>query len=291
MENQFSDSTWRELDEMFREYASQWAANISEACHVYGEDDFARFDDLSRAAAISSTSFASQWKTSIGDVTKFSDLAEELKEQSSTFRKPERLIEQALRATKSEIRHHKASLRLANNYYDYENRIDSFFPDVRLVIDHAVYALYVAWRPDSKIIIPDNRPKLLRAMAVDESFFRVVTPRQFEELVAYLYECMGCTVELTPATRDFGADLLAWHAGPLSSETLIAVQVKRYASHRKVGLKGLFELHGAVSHYQADTGHIVTTSDFTKPAKLFGEQQRLHLVNMKQFQKELNRLF
>lgn len=153
------------------------------------------------------------------------------------------------------------------------------------------YALYVVWRPSSRIIIPDNRRDLLRAMAVDESIFRVVSPRHFEELVAYVYECFGCRVLLTPQSRDFGADVLAWHSGPFDTETLIAIQVKRWIPPNKISLPTILQLQGSIAHYHANTGHVVTSSDFTKPARSFAERQGIELVNVIRFQAELSRLF
>jgi HJR/Mrr/RecB family endonuclease len=291
MTSPVGSSSWHELDSILRKVAGEWATVIGEACRKLGEHDAERFERLAEAAGVSASTFASQWNASIGDVRHAVELAQDLALHSRSFRSQRTLIEHALRATKCALRHHRSALRSASDYRDYEEEINRHFPDVKLVIDHAVYAMYVAWRPDSHILIPDNRSALLRAMAVDESMVRVVTPRQFEELVACLYECLGCRVKLTPETRDYGADILAWHSGPFMSETLIAVQVKRYAAQHRVGLKSLFELHGAVAHYQAGTGHIITTSDFTKPARIFAEAQRLHTVNLTQFQEELRRFF
>jgi len=287
---------WHELDSYVRKLSQEWASAVAERCRRFEDDapkhGFKGYEALSSAAKTSTAAFMRQWAQTIGDVTTAADLSEELKEKSVHFRTASSLVQHAMRATQIELRHHAAALRRARDEHEYEDLTLGRIPDSqKLVIDHVIYALYVAWRPDSKIVIPDNRPALLKAMAVDDSLVRVVTPRQFEELVAFLYECLGCKVELTPASRDFGADILAWHSGPLRSESLIAVQVKRYAEQRKVGIKSLFELHGAVAHYHADSGHIVTSSDFTQPARFFAQAQHLHLVNLRMFQSELIRLF
>jgi hypothetical protein len=246
---------WMELDSLVRGLASKWARQHASWCHKVGDDKFfQRYNLLANAAEKSAHTFLNEWAVSIGDVLAAHDLAADVRRESANFRTPRSLIQYAMRATRSEIRHNPKIMRLAQDDRQFDDLNIALLPPVTLVIDHAVYALYVAWRPESRIVVPDNRPALLRAMAIDESFIRVVTPRQFEELVAFLYECLGCKVDLTPASRDFGADILAWHGGPMKSETLIAVQVKRYAANRKVGIKSLFELHGAVAHYRADSG-------------------------------------
>jgi hypothetical protein len=297
-ESEISFETWTQLDTKVRKDAGDWAALMTEALSldegtdVFGEVDraVARYRALSRAAKVSHSVFLKQWKKSIGDLEYTADIAEDLKRESVHFRRPDTLIRHAMRSTEIELGKGRRALSNSKDYEDWENRI-RYSWDPRLVIDHAVYALYVAWHPQSRVLIPDSRPRLLGAMALDESLFRVVSPREFEELVAYVYECLGCKVEVTQASRDFGADILAWHGGPFNSETLIAIQVKRYGKEHKVGLKSIFELHGAVAHYSADSGHIVTSSDFTTPARQFAQAQRIHLVNLSKFQEELLRLF
>lgn len=286
--------SWNKLEAELREHACAWAKlNAEEAKRFHDESSVSKYLQLADAST-STKRFEQQWKRSIGDTGKAEDIAEGLKEASSMFRKPHRLIHTAMAYTRAELRFGRKFLRESTDVYEYENRLSEIWNRIDnkgLVIDHAIYALYIAWKPDSRIIVPDDRRRLLRALTIDESMFRVISPRKFEELIAYLYECFGCRVELTPQSRDFGADILAWHGGPLGAESLIAVQVKRYAYHRKVGLKGIFELHGAVTHYHADLGHVVTTSAFTAPARQFANQQHIHLVDIAKLQEEIDSIF
>ena len=278
---------WVQIEAEFRDHARKWAELHSQIDRGDEIHDHSRYDRLATASK-SAEAFSAEWKYSFSLDDPY--VIDDFREVSPRFRKEGRLIRDAMRATKVDLR--VGPKFLDKSVAEFEDAVQRAWPnDISLVIDHACYALYVAWRPTTRVIVPDDRPKLLRAMALDESLFRVVSPRQFEELVAYVYECLGCRVELTQESRDFGADVLAWHAGPLNSEVLIAVQVKRYAAHRKVGLKGIFELHGAVTHYQAHTGHIVTSSDYSKPAREFAQKSNYHLVELEGFQSELLRLF
>jgi hypothetical protein len=287
IDSEINFETWARLDSELRKIAGNWAELMADSFSKYinrgySANDVEKYEALSRAARLSASAFREQWKKTIGDFSQVLDIADELKQESVHFRKPDTLINHALITTRSELRQGRRLLEFCDSHEDYEKYIE-IPTNTRLVIDHAVYAMYVAWNPQSRIIIPDNRPKLLQAMAFDDSLFRIVSPREFEELVAYVYECLGCKVEITKASRDFGADVLAWHGGPFGSETLIAIQVKRYAKERKVGIKSMFELHGAIAHYNADSGHIITSSDFTT--------QQIHLINLSKFQEELQRLF
>lgn len=83
---------------------------------------------------------------------------------------------------------------------------------------------------------------------------------EFEKLVAKNFEALGFSVQQTPPTGDFGADLLI--VTPLGSR--IVVQCKRYKS--AVNLKAVQEVSAAVKHYNSDIGIVVTTSRFLKSA-------------------------
>ena len=69
------------------------------------------------------------------------------------------------------------------------------------------------------------------------------------------------------------------------------MQVKRYAKHRRVGIKQLFGFHGAVTRYHATSGHVITTSDFTGPAVQFADSNKYGLINQARLNEEILRLF
>lgn len=91
-----------------------------------------------------------------------------------------------------------------------------------------------------------------------------LTPRQFEELIAELFDGFGFDVELTAATRDMGRDVIAVQNGPARLKYLI--ECKRYAKENKVGLAVVQRLHGVTIAEGANKGILATTSGFTDPA-------------------------
>lgn len=87
-----------------------------------------------------------------------------------------------------------------------------------------------------------------------------MTGAQFEEFVAAVLEGNGYEIrQMTSATGDFGADIIAYR-----NEELIAIQCKRYA--KPVGVKAVQEAIGAMKHYDCDRCMVVTNSRFTKQA-------------------------
>jgi restriction system protein len=103
-----------------------------------------------------------------------------------------------------------------------------------------------------------------------------ITPRQFEEVIADLLSGMGMEVELTPATRDGGKDILAYMDTPVG-KLLSLVETKQHNKNRPVGVSLVRSLYETVVDHQASSGMLVTTSRFAKPAKQFQEKHRYQL--------------
>ncbi|MGM8215908.1 restriction endonuclease [Bacillaceae bacterium W0354] len=99
--------------------------------------------------------------------------------------------------------------------------------------------------------------------------------RKFEEYLKSLLKAKGYHVQLTPATGDYGADLVLSTKGKK-----IVVQAKRYK--KNVGVKAIQEIASAKSHYKADECWVVTNSFFTEQAKRLASSNHVRLINREQ---------
>ena len=90
-------------------------------------------------------------------------------------------------------------------------------------------------------------------------------PREFEELIARVFEVYGFEVELTAATRDGGRDIIAIMHSPACVKYLI--DCKRYSEKNLVGLAAVQRLHGVVKGDLGNKAILATTSSFTRDAK------------------------
>jgi restriction system protein len=90
--------------------------------------------------------------------------------------------------------------------------------------------------------------------------------RDFEELIAELFDRNGFKVELTACTHDGGADLYAVRDIGLG-ELRFVVECKRNAIENPVGPAFVRQLRGVVDREQATCGVLVTTSRFTAGAR------------------------
>jgi restriction endonuclease Mrr len=88
-------------------------------------------------------------------------------------------------------------------------------------------------------------------------------------------------VELTPQTRDGGADIFAYMDTGLG-KLLCLVEAKQHRETRPVGVSLVRGLYGTVVHQQASKGMLVTTSRFTKDAQTF-QQKHEYILSLKDY--------
>jgi restriction system protein len=103
-----------------------------------------------------------------------------------------------------------------------------------------------------------------------------LTSRQFEELVAGLFEREGYQVTLTPASKDGGKDIYVAKRDTLGA-LMYLVECKRFDPNRPVGVGLIRQLYGVVEQEDATGGILATTSFFTKGAKEFREKLHYRL--------------
>jgi hypothetical protein len=108
-----------------------------------------------------------------------------------------------------------------------------------------------------------------------DDIFRI-SPRQFEEVIADLLADMGMEVELTPATRDGGKDILAYMETEVG-KFLCLVETKQHNRNRPVGVGLVRALFGTLNDHSATSAMLVTTSRFAQPAKEFQERHKYQL--------------
>lgn len=101
-----------------------------------------------------------------------------------------------------------------------------------------------------------------------------MTGSQFESLLVSVFSVLGYNVSITPATGDYGADLLM-----TMDDKKIAVQAKRRSNN--VGNRAVQEVCAGMLHYGADEGWVVTNSGFTKGAFEQAKSAGITLVDRK----------
>lgn len=102
----------------------------------------------------------------------------------------------------------------------------------------------------------------------------------FEHLVRMLFELEfssnGSDVRVTQASRDGGVDAIIFDPDPLRGGK-IAVQAKRYTN--TVGVSAVRDLYGTVINEGANSGILITTSDYGHDSYEFAKDKPLKLLN------------
>lgn len=93
---------------------------------------------------------------------------------------------------------------------------------------------------------------------------------EFEKFVLAHFERQGYKGEVTRSTHDYGADLIL-----KKDDTKIVVQAKRWKD--KVGITAIQEVVGAIGHYGASKGLVITNNYFTPNAKALAKSNNIEL--------------
>lgn len=115
-----------------------------------------------------------------------------------------------------------------------------------------------------------------RALAI-ESYHRM-SPREFEEAIAYLCRRDGCReATVTGKAGDLGADVMA----TTPDGRRLVIQAKRYAAGNAVSGPDLQKFGGTCyAVHRAEIAAVVTTSVFTKQAREYAAHMRITLIDV-----------
>ena len=162
-----------------------------------------------------------------------------------------------------------------------ENRIRSDFYSLLLDLEsknlpefqelmEEVKSLEDDYKQQVDILEGEEQAKRDVALKIEE--LQQLTPREFEEYIAQLFEALGYWVETTPLVNDKGTDIIMF-----KDNTKYAVQCKRYKG--TVGSPEIQTFLGSMTHYNADKGYFVTTGMFSFDAENLAKQHPITLLN------------
>lgn len=114
--------------------------------------------------------------------------------------------------------------------------------------------------------------------------FQNMSPYEFEEFVAKLFESKGYSARTTSRSGDAGIDVIANKNG-----TKLAIQVKRHKETNKVGSPTVQKTLGSIHEVDADECIVVTSSYFTKPAKKRARGAPIKLWNISRLHNEIEK--
>lgn len=175
-----------------------------------------------------------------------------------------------------------------------DRRYANFVEDIELgyqELRDSIFHHFKDKHPDvdvSAITPPKLQDVVISPLLTAENLL-TLPPRLFEQLIAFLFEGLGFSVELTSVTRDGGADVIAFKSpAPGLSQIKTIIECKRYTTNKKVGVDIVRQLIGAMHSFKAPQGIIVTTSFFTNEAELLASSSSIDLIDRGKLLKMLN---
>ncbi len=119
--------------------------------------------------------------------------------------------------------------------------------------------------------------------------FENLSSREFEHLVADLYERRNFSVEITPFSRDGGVDLIARRRSDLGLNQCVLIQCK-HTPGSNIGAPVVRQLLGALrEHLEATATAIVTSGGFSSEAIRLAQKQRVVLIDGQKLAEECNK--
>ncbi|MFD2190769.1 restriction endonuclease [Pistricoccus aurantiacus] len=152
-------------------------------------------------------------------------------------------------------------IKLSNGEYDYK-RINSVCKK-ELAQDKKHSILIVARMIDKLLALETG--------ASEPTPTNVEIGNHLESLVANLYRKLGYTVTETPATSDFGIDLIA-----KSNSGLVGIQCKNYLGN--VGVDAVMQAHSGALYYDCKNSVVVASNGFTKAAYQMANKLNVELL-------------
>ena len=128
--------------------------------------------------------------------------------------------------------------------------------------------------------------KRIEELSENPELLHDTNPREFEQIVAELLASFGWQVNVTPASKDGGYDILGITTDGSELQTSWAVECKKYRKDRKIGVELIRQLLGVKEYLGIPNAVLVTTSGFTSGAMEIGSsRQDVQLVDFHQLQK------
>lgn len=128
---------------------------------------------------------------------------------------------------------------------------------------------------NSKIIILPVNDSVLKFLSENPEELYKLKPREFEEVMAEIYNRLGYDVELTKKTRDGGKDIIL-RKSDLVGDFIYYVECKKYSSNRPLGIGLVREVLGTIITDKVNGGIIATTFFFSRDAQQFVREEKLN---------------
>lgn len=144
---------------------------------------------------------------------------------------------------------------------------------LKLTLKIILLPLSVLWWIIKQIFLKLNKIRIGRFLkTLSVAKLDALTGEEFENVCKLIFEYVGYNVKTTPASNDYGADLI------ISKKLTIVVQAKLYYKHG-VGNHAVQEVTSALKYYKAHFACVITNWKFTNQAQTMAQTQSVVLID------------
>lgn len=122
----------------------------------------------------------------------------------------------------------------------------------------------------------EEHVRLTKARLHRIDFLLNLSPSQFEDAIAVMYQQLGYTVKQTAISNDFGRDAIL-----LKDGKKYLVECKRYGADMLIGRPALQKFYAAIIGDKADGGFFITTSSFARTAIKYAKETQITCIDGK----------
>ncbi len=147
------------------------------------------------------------------------------------------------------------------------------FPNEAIKAIDAYFLANCQMLPDNSLVALSDCTTIIRTRYINyehpKEIFYDLKPKDFEFLVASLYDQIGYETKLTKSSYDGGIDIFA-EKKEIGQKEKLVIQCKRYITER-IGVQEIRNLLGVVTDIKATKGVLVTSSSFSREAQKFAD--------------------
>lgn len=144
---------------------------------------------------------------------------------------------------------------------------------LKFILKIVLFPFVLLWKLIKLIFKQFNKiriGKFLKTLSVSK--LDALTGEEFENVCKLIFEYVGYQVKTTPASNDYGADLI------ITKKLTIVVQAKLYYKHG-VGNHAVQEVTSALKFYKAHFAAVITNWKFTNQAQTMAQTQAVVLID------------
>jgi HJR/Mrr/RecB family endonuclease len=132
----------------------------------------------------------------------------------------------------------------------------------------------------------ENEKKERNKLFKNKSFIRILTPKEFEFVLAYTFKQLGYSVVQTPYSKDGGKDLILYKNGIKE-----LVECKHYNAKNTIGRPDIQKFFAAMIDESVRSGFYINTGKFTKDALNYANSKNIKCFNLDDLIKLMKKAF